>query len=163
MEDTYHCDGLRNVAASSPGCCSSAGPDTRPSARGRKGPSRRSGQGIGAASAGRTKNMKTGRNACVVYPSQNVCQGVTDLLEGALLAGHLHHGPEGDLDHGGQGQAPAQRVCPVGVVVVLVAEGLVVYQRVDKDHLKNRGAQWFALFRGLSKKKKKFQIYPQKE
>lgn len=66
--------------------------------------------------------------------SENSGWCVTYLLQGAFHRTHFDDHPEGDTEHGGQGQEPAQSVAPPGVHILIV-----VLQRGVLDEGERKG------------------------
>lgn len=58
------------------------------------------------------------------------------LPEGALAAQKLVEHGDGDAEHGGKGQAPAQGLAPPGVYVAgVIGQGLVIHNMEQEDTL----------------------------
>lgn len=66
----------------------------------------------------------------------------TYLSESALCPEELVEDTDGDAEHGGQSQAPAQHLAPPRVHVhIVVGQRLVVHQMEEEDALRKTGSR----------------------
>lgn len=63
-----------------------------------------------------------------------------DLFEGSLGSEEFVEDADGDAEHGGQSQAPANHLAPPRIHIhIVVGQRLVVHQVEQKDALQRRG------------------------